>query len=72
MVDLKTYLESDSADCEQRVASMRDYMKLKIGEADWHAVADAAMDIRDIEARLEAHSQILFLINSNQLSSLKP
>lgn len=28
------------------------YCQMKMDEGDWHGVADAAMDIREIEARL--------------------
>ena len=38
---------------EQRRASMINYLKLKIEEEDWHGVADAAMDLREIEAKIE-------------------
>jgi len=27
------------------------YLKLKVKQRDWHGVADAAMDIREMEAR---------------------
>lgn len=39
-----------------RRARMIDYLKLKIDEHDWHAVADAAMDLREIEAQLQMFS----------------
>lgn len=29
------------------------YMRSKIAIRDWHAVADAAMDIRELEAKIE-------------------
>lgn len=29
------------------------YLLLKVEEQDWHGVADAAMDIREIEAQLK-------------------
>ena len=29
-----------------------EYLKVKIEQGDWHGVADAAMDIREIEAKL--------------------
>jgi hypothetical protein len=28
------------------------YLQMKVGEEDWHGVADAAMDLRELEARL--------------------
>ena len=31
---------------KERQETMIDYMKLKIQEEDWHAVADAAMDLQ--------------------------
>lgn len=30
---------------------MVEYLKLKVEQADWHAVSDAANDLREIEAR---------------------
>ncbi len=36
---------------EQR-ALMVDYLNLKIAVEDWHGVADAAMDLREIDAKL--------------------
>lgn len=33
---------------------MIDYLKMKVDEQDYHGVADAAMDIRDIDSALEA------------------
>lgn len=27
-----------------------DYLKMKVEEGDWHGVADAAMDLRELEA----------------------
>lgn len=36
---------------DQRVA-LRNYLHSKMGAEDWHAVADAAMDLREIDAKL--------------------
>ena len=36
------------------------YLKVKTEEGDWHAVSDAANDLRVLEAR-EAHSQTIYL-----------
>lgn len=33
-----------------RIRKMIDYLLLKVEERDFHGVADAAMDIRDLEA----------------------
>lgn len=38
---------------------MVDYLLLKVDEADWHGVADAAMDIREIEAEINAYKGLL-------------
>lgn len=29
------------------------YMRMKITHEDWHGVADAAMDLREVDAKLE-------------------
>jgi len=38
---------------QEKLALMEEYLKLKMRERDWHGVADAAMDIREIEAQLK-------------------
>lgn len=38
---------------EKRLDRMKNYLLLKYEEGDWHGVADAAMDIREIIAKLE-------------------
>jgi hypothetical protein len=35
-----------------------EYLKLKVLQEDWHAVADASMDIREIEAKLQLLKQL--------------
>jgi hypothetical protein len=37
----------------ERRQRMIGYLKLKVEEEDWHGVADAAMDLREIEAKIE-------------------
>ena len=37
---------------KQAKERMIDYLKLKVTEQDWHAVCDAANDIREIESAL--------------------
>lgn len=34
-------------------SQMIDYLKLKVAMQDWHGVADAAMDLREIDAKIE-------------------
>lgn len=48
----KKFIQSKINGLEERKEMMVKYMKLKMQEEDWHGVADAAMDIRDIEAEL--------------------
>lgn len=38
---------------QERKDFMIVYLKLKIEEQDWHGVADAAMDLREIEVELK-------------------
>ena len=37
---------------------MKSYLLLKFEVGDWHGVADAAMDIREIEAKLNILKQL--------------
>lgn len=37
-------------DIEHKIALMTQYLELKMREKDWHGVADAAMDLRELEA----------------------
>ncbi len=38
---------------EQQRAVLKDYLQVKMDEEDYHGVADAAMDIRDIDSELK-------------------
>jgi len=29
------------------------YLQMKVSQEDWHGVADAAMDLREVDAKLE-------------------
>ncbi len=40
------------AKLEETRQRMIGYLKLKVEEEDWHGVADAAMDLREIEAKM--------------------
>lgn len=37
---------------QQRIDSLVSYMQMKIIDKDWHAVSDAANDIRELEVAL--------------------
>lgn len=39
-------------------AVLIDYLRVKTEAEDWHAVADAAMDLREIDAQLHAADHI--------------
>ena len=49
MKNIQTRIE----ECEETIKDLTDYLILKIKIKDWHAVADAAMDIREIEATIK-------------------
>lgn len=38
---------------ESRIDNLVNYMQMKIKERDWHAVCDAANDIREMEERIK-------------------
>jgi hypothetical protein len=38
---------------QQQIGVLVDYIRLKIEQADWHGIADAANDIRVIEAQIK-------------------
>jgi hypothetical protein len=48
------YNWSMSKKIHAHIAILVKYLKMKIKQKDWHGVADAAMDIRELEAKLKA------------------
>lgn len=46
-----------TVDRRQHLAALRqtmvEYLRAKVTDEDWHGVADAAMDLREIEAELK-------------------
>jgi len=40
------------SELEDAKRTMIEYLKLKVKQEDWHGCADAAMDIREIDAKL--------------------
>lgn len=40
---------------ESKIQHLISYINLKITLRDWHAVADAAMDIRELEAKIQVY-----------------
>jgi hypothetical protein len=47
---MKELIERELEKIRDRIAGMQDYLRLKVCEQDWHGVADAAMDLRDLES----------------------
>lgn len=43
----------------KRGGQMVEYLTLKVSEEDWHGVADAAMDLREIDAKLGLLEELL-------------
>lgn len=43
---------------KERKEFMISYLKLKVEEQNWHGVADAAMDLREIEVELSFKQQM--------------
>lgn len=52
MTNLGRELTLKVAELELDMVKMREYLVMKVKENDWHGVADAAMDMRDIENKL--------------------
>lgn len=44
---------------EERRERMLIYLQMKVDERDYHGVADAAMDLRDIEAEIKGRDECL-------------
>lgn len=44
---------------------MHDYILLKLRKQDYHAVADAAMDLRELDAKLEIINEVATLTWNN-------
>ena len=56
---LKLELTEELASLFEQKQRMVDYLKLKLSQEDWHGVADAAMDIREIISEKKALSDII-------------
>lgn len=49
---------------EEKIQGLIIYMEQKIDDRDWHGVADAAMDIRDLEAKKEVYKDEEHIFNN--------
>jgi hypothetical protein len=56
---IKLELIEELASLFDQKQRMVDYLKLKLSQEDWHGVADAAMDIREIISEIKALSDIV-------------
>jgi hypothetical protein len=52
-----TTIEAKVKSLKEELDMMERYLELKQQQRDWHGVADAAMDIREIEAQLRVLAQ---------------
>jgi len=50
-------------------SQMNDYLRLKVEQEDWHGVADAAMDIREIVAKITTLQSVLDDLTVDSMSS---
>ena len=55
----KPYLSHRIEQLEYQKTKMQEYLLIKFYNDDWHGVADAAMDLRDIEAEMLCLKNIL-------------
>jgi len=45
--------KSQSAKYNEQIDTLVDYINLKIKQRDWHAVSDAANDIRELQSKID-------------------
>lgn len=57
MTIVHTTLDDKVNAIKKQITSLIDYMRVKIDQGDWHAVADAAMDIRELEAKIKVYEE---------------
>lgn len=57
--ELKEELVHELQNLFKQKYGMIDYLRLKLSQEDWHGVADAAMDIREIVSRSMAISETI-------------
>lgn len=65
-MSLSEWLLKEIRTCETRTNFMIQYSQLKLAEEDYHGVADAAMDIREIQARKHALEEVLSVISEQK------
>lgn len=63
---IKDYLEQIIHDCKQQINTLDEYLIIKGIYKDFHAVSDAANDIRELEAQIKIIRVILTRIENDQ------
>lgn len=56
----------------ERKSTLIAYLRMKVDEQDWHGVADAAMDLRELEIEIKNESKINRTIQAPQRSLEDP
>lgn len=51
-VQIEKLLDNAVSKLQEEKACLVKYARIKLDAGDWHAVADAAMDLREIDAKL--------------------
>lgn len=64
LLDIVQEVLLDIEKLEKEASGMTDYLLLKVDQKDWHGVADAAMDIREIEAKLHSLNKQARILSS--------
>jgi hypothetical protein len=59
MNNLIAAIRNEMAGLRHHSLALENYMTAKTGQRDWHAVSDAANDVREINAQLSAYSKVL-------------
>lgn len=60
--DIQNTLLTRIRDIDAQIAQLTQYLLVKVKSKDWHAVADAAMDIRELESEKRAADKIVMSI----------
>lgn len=58
-MDERRSIEITMSLLEHDLEVMKDYLKVKLDESDWHGVCDAANDIRCIQSKLQVFKKVL-------------
>lgn len=57
--EMKHNLLDEVGELSRQKLGMKEYLFLKISQEDWHGVADAAMDIREIIAKIQTIEMVI-------------